>query len=90
MARWYYLGGQRIDPVRPVVRWLIDVERFFCVRETSSPSVGGRYDSGGAEPRTSGSGTEIGKPLVDDVLANGQSFAGIAMFLQDQTVGKPR
>ena len=33
MARWYYLGGQRIDPVRPVVRWLIDVCTAFFVRE---------------------------------------------------------
>ncbi len=34
MIRCYYLGGQRIDPVRPVVRWLIDVwTAFYFVRE---------------------------------------------------------
>jgi hypothetical protein len=94
MIRCYYLGGQRIDPVLPVVRWLIDVWTafLFCagkhhhhrqVWENATTPAAQSHGRAGLEPRP-------GNPRVDDVLANGQSSAGIAKFLQDQTVGKPR
>jgi hypothetical protein len=60
MARWYYLGGQRIDPVRPVVRWWyalsLDAPRTLCAGTAKwgerDDSVVQSHGRAGLEPRS--------------------------------------